>query len=107
MRRKSCDSHTEGPIGVLRVPSVAVCFFGRQQPFEAAADDDTDDNRNVHPFEPKDHPIVGQGAHEEPNPRPRVVAAHCLARRRMNIELNFPPSFNELVLGCIDVDVCR
>ena len=25
-------------------------------------------------------------------------------RRRINIELNFPPNFEELVLGCIDAD---
>ena len=28
-------------------------------------------------------------------------------RRRMNIELNFPPNFEGLVLGCIDADVCK
>ena len=28
-------------------------------------------------------------------------------RRRMNIELNFPPSFEGLVLGCIDADFCK
>ena len=28
-------------------------------------------------------------------------------RRRMNIELNFPPNFEGLVLGCIDADVCE
>ena len=28
-------------------------------------------------------------------------------RRRMNIELNFPPDFEGLVLGCIDADFCK
>ena len=28
-------------------------------------------------------------------------------RRRMNNELNFPPNFERLVLGCIDADVCK
>ena len=28
-------------------------------------------------------------------------------RRRMNIELNFPPNFEGLVLGCIDADFCK
>ena len=28
-------------------------------------------------------------------------------RRRMNNELNFPPSFERLVLGCIDADFCK
>ena len=27
--------------------------------------------------------------------------------RRMNIELNFPPNFEGLVLGCIDADFCK
>ena len=29
------------------------------------------------------------------------------ARRRMNSELNFPPNFEGLVLGCIDADFCK
>ena len=28
-------------------------------------------------------------------------------RRQMNIELNFPPNFERLVLGCIDADFCK
>ena len=28
-------------------------------------------------------------------------------RRRMNNELNFPPNFEGLVLGCIDADFCK
>ena len=28
-------------------------------------------------------------------------------RRRMNNELNFPPNFERLVLGCIDADCCK
>ena len=28
-------------------------------------------------------------------------------RRRMNNELNFPPNFERLVLGCIDADFCK
>ena len=31
-------------------------------------------------------------------------AARVGVRRRMNIELNFPPNFERLVLGCIDAD---
>ena len=30
-----------------------------------------------------------------------------LLRRRVNNELNFPPNFEELVLGCIDADFCK
>ena len=33
--------------------------------------------------------------------------ALCYLRRRMNIELNFPPNFEGLVLGCIDADFCK
>ena len=28
-------------------------------------------------------------------------------RRRMNNELDFPPNFERLVLGCIDADFCK
>ena len=30
-----------------------------------------------------------------------------LLRRRMNDELDFPPNFGGLVLGCIDADFCK
>ena len=30
-----------------------------------------------------------------------------VARRRMNNELNFPPNFERLVLGCINADFCK
>ena len=36
---------------------------------------------------------------------PLVLAQ--VPRRRMNIELNFPPNFEGLVLGCIDADFCK
>ena len=45
---------------------------------------------------------------------PLVLEAFCLLllaslglRRRMNNELNFPPDFEGLVLGCIDADFCK
>ena len=31
----------------------------------------------------------------------------CGVTRRMKNELNFPPNFERLVLGCIDADVCK
>ena len=39
-------------------------------------------------------------------PKPRGVGAARL-RRRMKNELNFPPNFEGLVLGCIDADFCK
>ena len=33
--------------------------------------------------------------------------ARLSLRRRMNNELNFPPNFERLVLGCIDADFCK
>ena len=41
-----------------------------------------------------------------PPPRTPTRPAPSL-RRRMNIELNFPPNFERLVLGCIDADFCK
>ena len=32
---------------------------------------------------------------------------HLQLRKRMNIELNFPPNLEGLVLGCIDADFCK
>ena len=38
----------------------------------------------------------------------RVHAERAVRLRgRMNIELNFPPNFERLVLGCIDADFCK
>ena len=37
----------------------------------------------------------------------RLVLPAFSSRRRMNIELNFPPNFERLVLGCIDADFCK
>ena len=36
-----------------------------------------------------------------------TVPSWLLLRRRMNNELNFPPNFERLVLGCIDADFCK
>ena len=36
-----------------------------------------------------------------------VMEMNQALRRRMNNELNFPPSFEGLVLGCIDADFCK
>ena len=37
----------------------------------------------------------------------RCFSGEQRVRRRMNIELNFPPNFEGLVLGCIDADFCK
>ena len=37
----------------------------------------------------------------------RSAARRSGLRRRMNNELNFPPNFERLVLGCIDADFCK
>ena len=39
--------------------------------------------------------------------RERIAARRPSLRRRMNNELNFPPNFERLVLGCIDADFCK
>ena len=36
-----------------------------------------------------------------------AIAGGQRLRRRMNHELNFPPNFGRLVLGCIDADFCK
>ena len=38
---------------------------------------------------------------------PDVLLNALSLRRRMNNELNFPPNFERLVLGCIDADFCK
>ena len=40
---------------------------------------------------------------------PRVKERHAVSdlRSEVNIELNFPPNFEGLVLGCIDADFCK
>ena len=43
---------------------------------------------------------------EEREERQRAAAGLRL-RRRVNIELNFPPNFEGLVLGCINADFCK
>ena len=35
------------------------------------------------------------------------VDVTVIVGRRMNNELNFPPNFERLVLGCIDADFCK
>ena len=37
----------------------------------------------------------------------RYAYDEWLVRRRMKNELNFPPNFERLVLGCIDADFCK
>ena len=37
----------------------------------------------------------------------RIAELEAALRRRMNNELNFPPNFERLVLGCIDADFCK
>ena len=37
----------------------------------------------------------------------KLSAIMSLVRRQMNNELNFPPNFEGLVLGCIDADFCK
>ena len=36
-----------------------------------------------------------------------VTAEEVQLRRRMNIELNFHPNFERLVLGCLDAEFCK
>ena len=36
-----------------------------------------------------------------------VADAGALLRSEVNSELNFPPNFEGLVLGCIDADFCK
>ena len=36
-----------------------------------------------------------------------AASAAARLRRRMNHELNFPPNFERLVLGCINADFCK
>ena len=36
-----------------------------------------------------------------------IVAEVVVLRSEVNIELNFPPNFEGLVLGCIDADFCK
>ena len=37
----------------------------------------------------------------------RVRRCALLLRSEVNSELNFPPNFEGLVLGCIDADFCK
>ena len=37
----------------------------------------------------------------------QLLAAEVLLRSEVNSELNFPPNFEGLVLGCIDADFCK
>ena len=37
----------------------------------------------------------------------RLQAGEAAVRSEVNIELNFPPNFEGLVLGCIDADFCK
>ena len=36
-----------------------------------------------------------------------VLVVSSSLRRRINNDLNFPPNFERLVLGCIDADFCK
>ena len=39
--------------------------------------------------------------------RPEQRRIRCCLRSEVNSELNFPPNFEGLVLGCIDADFCK
>ena len=45
--------------------------------------------------------------HGAGRPVPRVAAPELGLRSEVNTELNFPPNFEGLVLGCIDADFCK
>ena len=49
----------------------------------------------------------GFGAAESLRRSKRECLDRFCLRRQMNIELNFPPNFEGLVLGCIDADFCK
>ena len=38
---------------------------------------------------------------------PDIATELSLLRSEVNSELNFPPNFEGLVLGCIDADFCK
>ena len=48
-----------------------------------------------------------QGEKRSPRGPSALVDAPWRLRRRMNIELNFPPNFEGLVLGCTDANFCK
>ena len=50
---------------------------------------------------------LGERARSRPRGNERARAPTHRIRRRMNIELNFPPNCERLVLGCIDADFCK
>ena len=45
--------------------------------------------------------------HTAARPAPAPARAPPGLRRRMKNELNFPPNFERLVLGCIGADFCK
>ena len=86
-------------------------------------ENDDDGSENADAGAGPDYPEPGQqllpdhlGRGEEPDrfredgaPAPVRLgeAPAAPVRRRMNNELNFPPNFERLVLGCIDADFCK
>ena len=54
-------------------------------------------------------PEVWEASDERSEDLATLYAARerCKVGRRMNNELNFPPNFEGLVLGCIDADFCE
>ena len=58
-------------------------------------------------FPPEEHRRRRGAAPALRDPRRARAAGHPGLRRRMNNELNFPPNFERLVLGCIDADFCK
>ena len=43
----------------------------------------------------------------QPRSLPKFGLLACRLRSEVNSELNFPPNFEGLVLGCIDADFCK
>ena len=60
---------------------------------------------------PKIRLFLGSDLSDPMNPDPKarlyLGPRGSSLRGRMNNELNFPPNFERLVLGCIDADICK
>ena len=52
-------------------------------------------------------PACSASSAEDQDDRERNEDEERLIRRRVKNELNFPPNFERLVLGCIDADFCK
>ena len=51
--------------------------------------------------------VVDVKQHETPSAPTGPTPPQASLRSEVNIELNFPPNFEGLVLGCIDADFCK